>query len=48
MCWTGNSKLPFGGFGRFALRAQSTIGEGVVSLSNVNVELDGNTRRRRR
>ena len=41
--WTGKSKLPFGGFGRFALRAQSDIGGGVVSLSNVNVELDGNT-----
>ncbi len=43
MLWTGNSKVPFGGFGRFALRAQSTVGGGVVSLSNVNVELDGNT-----
>jgi AsmA protein len=43
MRWTGKSKVPFGGFGRFALRAQSTIGGGVVSLANVNVELDGNT-----
>jgi AsmA protein len=43
MAWTDKSKLPFGGFGRFALRAQSTIGGGVVSLSNVNVDLDGNT-----
>jgi len=42
MRWTGETKLPFGGFGRFALRAQSDIGGGVVSLSNVNVELDGN------
>jgi AsmA protein len=42
MAWTGKSKIPFGGFGRFALRAQSTVGGGVVSLSNVNVELDGN------
>jgi AsmA protein len=41
--WTGNDKLPFGGFGRFALRAQSDIGGGVVSLSNVNVELDDNS-----
>jgi AsmA protein len=41
--WTGKNKLPFGGFGRFALRAQSDIGGGVMSLSNVNVELDGNT-----
>jgi AsmA protein len=43
MHWTDASKLPFGGFGRFALRAQSTIGGGVVALSGVNVELDGNT-----
>jgi AsmA protein len=43
MNWTGKSKLPFGGFGRFALRAQSDISAGVVSLSNVNVELDGNS-----
>ena len=35
--------MPFGGFGRFALRAQSDIGGGVASLSNVNVELDGNS-----
>jgi AsmA protein len=43
MRWTENSQLPFGGFGRFALRAQSSIVGGVVSLSGVNVELDGNT-----
>jgi AsmA protein len=43
MLWTGKNKIPFGGFGRFALRAQSTLGGGVISLSNANVELDGNT-----
>jgi AsmA protein len=43
MRWTGKTKVPFGGFGRFALRAQSTIGGGVISLADVNVELDGNT-----
>jgi AsmA protein len=43
MYWTGGRKLPFGGFGHFALKAQSTVGGGLVSLSNVNVELDGNT-----
>jgi AsmA protein len=43
MHWTDASQLPFGGFGRFALRAQSSIGGGAISLSNVNVELDGNT-----
>jgi AsmA protein len=42
MVWSGNDKLPFGGFGRFALRADSNITAGVISLSNVNVELDGN------
>jgi AsmA protein len=42
MRWTGKSKLPFGGFGRFALRAQSNLMDKVVSLSNVNVDLDGN------
>jgi len=41
--WAGKSEVPFGGFGRFALRAQSDIGGGVASLSNVNVELDGNS-----
>jgi AsmA protein len=41
--WAGKSAVPFGGFGRFALRAQSDIGGGMASLSNVNVELDGNT-----
>jgi AsmA protein len=40
--WTGSKKTPFGGFGRFTLRAQSDIGGGVVALSNVNVEVDGN------
>jgi AsmA protein len=42
MLWTYASQLPFGGFGRFALRAHSGISGGVVSLSSVNVELDGN------
>ncbi len=42
MQWTGKHKLPFGGFGRFALRAQSNMDANVVSLTNVNVELDGN------
>lgn len=40
--WTNTGELPFGGFGRFALRAHSGITGGVVSLSSVNVELDGN------
>jgi len=40
--WTGNHKVPFGGFKRFALRADSDISNGTISLTNVNVELDGN------
>ncbi len=40
--WTGKHKVPFGGFGRFALRARSDMDANVVSLTNVNVELDGN------
>jgi AsmA protein len=40
--WTGRPAVPFGGFGRFALRAQSSMDAHVVSLTNVNVELDGN------
>jgi AsmA protein len=40
--WAGKSRLPFGGFGRFALRAQSSFGSTGLSLTNVNVELDGN------
>ncbi len=42
MLWTGKNKVPFGAFGPFALRAQSSIGNGAISLTNVNVELDGN------
>ena len=42
MLWSAIGQLPFGGFGRFALRAHSGITNGVVSLSSVNVELDGN------
>ena len=41
--WTDMNELPFGGFGRFALRAQSSIAGGLVSLSGVNVELDSNS-----
>jgi AsmA protein len=40
--WTDGKELPFGGFGRFALRAHSEIGGGTMALNNVNVELDGN------
>lgn len=42
MLWSAIGHLPFGGFGRFALRAHSGVANGIVSLSGVNVELDGN------
>lgn len=42
MLWTGKRSVPFGGFGPFMLRAQSSIGNGAISMTNVNVELDGN------
>jgi AsmA protein len=42
LLWTGESKVPFGGFKRFALHAQSSLGNGAISLPVVNVELDGN------
>ncbi|MGB6538934.1 MAG: AsmA family protein [Xanthobacteraceae bacterium] len=40
--WAGKSRVPFGGFGSFALQAKSSVGGGTVSLTNANVELDGN------
>jgi AsmA protein len=42
MQWVGKSPVPFGGFGAFALQAQSSVGGDVISLTNANVELDGN------
>jgi AsmA protein len=43
LVWTGQKPLPGGGFGRFSLKALTDVIAGTVSLSNVNVELDGNT-----
>jgi AsmA protein len=40
--WTGKQELPFGGFRRFALRAGGSVDKGVISLTDANVELDGN------
>jgi AsmA protein len=42
MRWTGGKPPPLGGFGRFALKAQTQVAAGVIALSGVNVELDGN------
>ena len=40
--WTSSSRVPFGGFEHFALRAQSSVENDAVSLTDVDVELDGN------
>jgi AsmA protein len=41
--WAGQKPFGGGGFGRFALKAQTNLVGGVVSLSGVSIELDGNT-----
>ena len=41
--WAGQQTPPGGGFGRFALKAQTNVVGGTIGLSSVNVELDGNT-----
>jgi len=43
LIWAGKTPLPGGGFGHFALKAQTDVIAGTISLSNVNVELDGNS-----
>jgi len=40
--WATRRAPPGGGFGRFALKAQTNLANGNVALSGVNVELDGN------
>jgi AsmA protein len=42
LLWTGQKPLPGGGFGRFAIKARTNVVGGTISLSSVNVELDGN------
>jgi AsmA protein len=43
LIWAGQKPLPGGGFGHFAIKATAGVVGGTISLSNVNVELDGNT-----
>ena len=43
MRWAGQRPLPGGGFGRFALKAQTNVVGGTIALTGVNVELDGNS-----
>jgi AsmA protein len=42
LVWTGQKPLPGGGFGPFAIKARTNVVGGTISLSSVNVELDGN------
>jgi len=41
--WAGQPLPDGGGFGRFALKARAGVSGNTVALTNVNVELDGNT-----
>jgi AsmA protein len=43
LTWIGRKPLPGGGFGRFAIKAQTNVVAGTIGLSAVNIELDGNT-----
>jgi AsmA protein len=43
LVWAGQNPLPGGGFGRFAIKAQTNVVGGTIGLSNVNVELDGSS-----
>jgi AsmA protein len=40
--WAGQWAAPEGGFGRFAVKAQTNVVGANISLSGVNIELDGN------
>ncbi len=42
LMWAGQKPPPGGGFGRFAIKARTNVVAGTISLSSVNVELDGN------
>src|SRR6201991_1822410 len=41
--WTGQPQPGSGGFRRLALKARANVGGPSIALTNVNVELDGNT-----
>ena len=40
--WTGDTPVPGGGFGHFTIKAQAKMVGRAISLSGVDVELDGN------
>ncbi len=43
LVWAGQQPLPGGGFGAFSLKANTDVVGGTIGMSNVNVELDGNS-----
>jgi AsmA protein len=43
LIWSGQRPLPGGGFGQFAIKARTNVVGGTISLSSVNIELDGNS-----
>lgn len=43
LVWAGQKPLPGGGFGHFALKAKADVVGGTIGLTNVNVDLDGNS-----
>ncbi len=40
--WAGYQPPTGGGFGRFAVKAKTSVASGTIALSTVNIELDGN------
>jgi AsmA protein len=42
LSWAGYQPLTGGGFGRFALKAKTSVSSALIALSTVNIELDGN------
>jgi AsmA protein len=42
LVWAGGRSLPSGGLGQFALKAHAAVTGKAISLSDLNVELDGN------
>jgi AsmA protein len=43
LIWTGHKSPPGGGFGQFGVKANASVIGSTISLTGVNIELDGNT-----
>jgi AsmA protein len=43
LTWLGQKPLPGGGFGHFSIKAQTNVVSDSISLTGVNVDLDGNS-----